>query len=208
MLILIGRILVVAVFASMLIGLTCYAIAKTRENHPSQKSINKQIEKQTKLYEKQAQKEAEVEAQNTNINKATEIETIKEVVVNKNNIIEYGNGAFKVNNPAWKEYVKKLIIGGHLEETKNAEDFSVLNIVSADKSEKLRFVGDLKDIKDILTTNGSVNDGIKAPFEINDLAIVAKDGSVNEKFVFTENGLTKVITKAYAASMDMEIEDK
>ena len=207
MLILIGRILLGIVFAAAAVGATCYVIAKVREKTLGDKILEKQIEKQQRKAEKEAQKQKETENV-TEFNNFYEAETTAEAA-NKKNIVEYGNAAFRFSDSAWKAYITKLILGGHIEESKNAEVLNVLSILGEDKTEKLKFVGDIRDINDICTTNGNVNDGIKAPFEPNDLAIVAEaNGTVKEKFVYNNNGLVKAEKKKFENALNNKIMEK
>ena len=211
MLILIGRILLAVAFGAGAVGITCYVVAKIRERTLGDKIINKQIEKQQKKAEKEAQQEAQKEKEAEQVIASDKIANTQATVdiTNKKNIIEYGNGAFRFSDSAWKTYITKLIVGGHIEETKNAEVLSILNVSGADRSEKLKFVGDIRDINDICTTNGNVNNGIKAPFEVNDTAVIAEaNGTIKERFVYNNNGLVKLEQKSFEKALNQEIIEK
>ena len=161
MLIIVSRLLVAAVFLSAAIAVGCFATAKIREKFPSQKSIKKQTEKQQKKFEKEAESEIEVE-----------YEDFSEMFESKARVVEYGKGAFSIGNSEWKEYIKKLIISGHLEETKNAAFLSKLKVADKDGKILLECLADISDINDICTNNNTVNGGIVAPFKSGDVATI------------------------------------
>ena len=176
MVILISRILVGAVFASLGIALASYVTAKIREKHPSKKNINKRIEKQQIKFDKKVEKEAQLEVSGIDFDNQKNSETIK-----------YGNGIFICESSDWKDYIKKLIVNGRFEETKKTTLLSNLKIDDKDGNILLECFAYIAELNNICNKNVVV-DGMVAPFKDGDTARILNAETEEEtNFVYTES---------------------
>ena len=176
MVILISRILVGAVFASLGIALASYVTAKIREKYPSKKNINKRIEKQQTKFDKKVEKEEQLEVSGIDFDNQQHSETIK-----------YGNGIFICESSDWKDYIKKLIVNSRFEETKKTTLLSNLKIDDKDGNLLLECFAYITELNAICNKSVVV-DGMVAPFKDGDTArIFNAETEEATNFVYTES---------------------